>query len=36
MKDETAPDIPLLNKALQPHIRKDPLGTVLIIGFAFT
>ena len=31
-KDEGAPDIPLLNKALFPKIRKDPMGAVLIIG----
>lgn len=32
MKDEKAPDIPLANMALSPRIRKEPLGTVLIIG----
>ncbi|KAF2665348.1 aldehyde dehydrogenase [Microthyrium microscopicum] len=32
MKDESAPDIPLMNKALSPRIRKDPLGVVLVIG----
>ena len=32
MKDETAPDIPLMNKLLNPKVRKDPLGAVLIIG----
>ncbi|KAL8956838.1 MAG: hypothetical protein Q9193_005740 [Seirophora villosa] len=32
VKDETAPDIPLMNKLLSPRIRKDPLGAVLIIG----
>ncbi|KAF2399538.1 aldehyde dehydrogenase [Trichodelitschia bisporula] len=32
MKDESPPDIPLMNKALSPRIRKDPLGTVLVIG----
>ncbi|TKA71161.1 hypothetical protein B0A49_05190 [Cryomyces minteri] len=32
VKDEAAPDIPLLNKALSPRIRKEPLGCVLIIG----
>lgn len=32
VKDETAPDIPLANKLLNPRIRKDPLGAVLIIG----
>jgi len=31
-KDESAPDIPLLNSALNPVIRKDPLGVVLVIG----
>lgn len=31
-KDETAPDIPLSNKLVNPKIRKDPLGAVLIIG----
>lgn len=33
-KDEKAPDIPLTNKLLSPRIRKDPLGCVLIIGYA--
>ena len=32
MKDETAEDIALTNKFMRPHIRKDPLGAVLIIG----
>lgn len=32
VKDEKAPDIPLANKLLAPHIRKEPLGTVLVIG----
>lgn len=32
MKDEAAPDIPLANSLLNPRIRKEPLGTVLIIG----
>ncbi|KAI4119996.1 MAG: hypothetical protein LQ345_000255 [Seirophora villosa] len=32
VKDEAAPDIPLMNKLLSPRIRKDPLGAVLIIG----
>ena len=32
-KDESAPDIPLMNKLLSPRIRKDPLGCILIIGF---
>ena len=31
-KDESAPDIPLMNRALWPKIRKDPMGAVLIIG----
>lgn len=31
-KDESAPDVPLMNKPLSPRIRKDPLGCVLIIG----
>ncbi|RKF83560.1 Beta-apo-4'-carotenal oxygenase [Golovinomyces cichoracearum] len=32
MKDEAAPDISLSNTFVKPRIRKDPLGTVLIIG----
>jgi len=32
MKDEPAPDIPLTNSLLNPRIRKEPLGAVLIIG----
>jgi beta-apo-4'-carotenal oxygenase len=32
MEDESAPDIPLTNLPLRPKIRKEPLGTVLIIG----
>lgn len=32
MKDEPAPDIPLTNSLLNPRIKKEPLGTVLIIG----
>ncbi|OKL64500.1 hypothetical protein UA08_00605 [Talaromyces atroroseus] len=32
LKDEPAPDVPLVYKALAPKIRKDPLGTVLVIG----
>ena len=32
VKDEKAPDVPLDMKVLRPKIRKDPLGTVLIIG----
>lgn len=31
-KDESAADIPFMNKLLSPKIRKDPLGCVLIIG----
>lgn len=31
-KDESAPDVPFDMKVLRPKIRKDPLGTVLIIG----
>lgn len=32
MKDESAPDIPLSNSLLNPRIRKEPLGTILVIG----
>jgi beta-apo-4'-carotenal oxygenase len=32
MKDEPAPDIPLTNSLLNPRIKKEPLGTVLVIG----
>lgn len=32
MKDEKAPDIPLTNSLLNPRIKKEPLGTVLVIG----
>lgn len=32
MKDESAPDIPLTNSLLNPKIRKEPLGNVLVIG----
>lgn len=32
-KDEKAADIPLMNKLMNPRIRKDPLGTVLVIGY---
>ena len=32
MQDETPPDIALMNKALNPKIRKDPIGVVLVIG----
>ncbi|TVY23746.1 Beta-apo-4'-carotenal oxygenase [Lachnellula hyalina] len=31
-KDESAPDIDLQNKLFSPRIKKEPLGTVLIIG----
>ncbi|CAE7179597.1 hypothetical protein PTNB73_03569 [Pyrenophora teres f. teres] len=31
-KDEKATDIPWTNMPLRPHIKKDPLGTALIIG----
>lgn len=32
MKDEAAPDIAFSNSLLNPTIRKEPLGTVLVIG----
>lgn len=32
MKDEAAPDIPLTNSLLNPRIRKEPLGNILVIG----
>ncbi|KAH8821064.1 Aldehyde/histidinol dehydrogenase [Xylogone sp. PMI_703] len=32
MKDEPGEDIPLMNTVLSPKIRKEPLGTVLVIG----
>ncbi|KAG0645898.1 Beta-apo-4 -carotenal oxygenase [Hyphodiscus hymeniophilus] len=32
MKDESAPDMPLTNSLLNPRIRKEPLGTILVIG----
>jgi beta-apo-4'-carotenal oxygenase len=32
LKDESAPDIALPFKPLSPKIRKDPMGTVLIVG----
>ena len=35
MKDEKAPDIELANKLMSPKIRKDPLGSVLVIGYEF-
>jgi len=31
-KDESAPDMALTNKLLSPRIKKEPLGTVLVIG----
>lgn len=31
-KDESSPDVPFDMMVLRPKIRKDPLGTVLIIG----
>ena len=33
-KDEKPADIPFTNKFMGPRIRKDPLGAVLIIGYA--
>ena len=33
VKDEAAPDIDLTFKFMNPKIRKDPLGTVLVIGY---
>jgi hypothetical protein len=33
VKDEKAPDIDLSFKFMSPKIRKDPLGTVLVIGY---
>lgn len=32
MKDEKPPDIPLTNSLLSPRTRKEPLGTVLVLG----
>ncbi|ORY14076.1 Aldehyde/histidinol dehydrogenase [Clohesyomyces aquaticus] len=32
VRDESAPDVALTNKLFSPKIRKDPLGTVLVIG----
>lgn len=32
MKDEKAPDIPWMHRIVNPKIRKDPLGVVLVIG----
>lgn len=31
-KDESAPYVPWMHKAVNPKIRKEPLGAVLIIG----
>jgi hypothetical protein len=33
-KDEKAPEIDLTFKFMNPKIRKDPLGCVLVIGYA--
>ena len=33
-KEEVAPDIPWTNKLTRPRIRKDPLGAVLVLGYA--
>jgi hypothetical protein len=33
-KDETPEDIAFTNKMFGPRIKKDPLGTVLVIGYA--
>lgn len=33
VKDEKAPDIDLTFKFMNPKIRKDPLGMVLVIGY---
>jgi beta-apo-4'-carotenal oxygenase len=32
MKEEKAPDMPLMNTLMKPIIRKEPLGAVLVIG----
>jgi beta-apo-4'-carotenal oxygenase len=32
MKDESPPDISFVNSLLKPTIRKEPLGTILVIG----
>jgi len=32
MKEESPPDITLVNKLMSPRIRKDPLGCILVIG----
>lgn len=34
-KDEKPEDISLSNRLVSPRIRKDPLGTVLVIGYVF-
>lgn len=34
VKDEKAEDIDLTYKFMNPKIRKDPLGMVLVIGYA--
>ena len=34
-QDESPPDMAFTNKLFGPKIRKDPLGTVLIIGYIF-
>lgn len=31
-RDESSPDVPIDMMVLRPKIRKDPLGTVLILG----
>jgi beta-apo-4'-carotenal oxygenase len=35
-KDEKAENISFTNKFVSPRIRKDPLGLVLVIGYALT
>ena len=35
MADEKAPDIDLRNTVVAPTIRKEPLGTVLVIGCVY-
>jgi beta-apo-4'-carotenal oxygenase len=35
MADEKAPDIDLKNTLVNPKIRKEPLGTVLVIGYVY-
>ena len=32
MKEEKAPDMALMNTVMKPRIRKEPLGTILVIG----